>query len=119
MCEIFQGTDFILDTKKKKPQKTHAEENLDKIGVIFGDIAKTFPRKLFLPVQQIGVFCILITDFNKTAYERTGKVKMYEMCKETTDYSKNLMIMMSGLKGLDTCFTVDQCGWLMEGFVIE
>ena len=44
---------------------------------------------------------------------------MYEMCKETTDYSKNLMIMMSGHKGLDTCFTVDQCGWLMEGFVIE
>lgn len=67
--------------------------------------------------QQMGVFYILITDV-KTEYKRTGRVNMYEVCKETSDYGKSL-VKMSGLKGMDTCFNVDQCGWLIEGFVMK
>jgi lipoate synthase len=84
-----------------------------KIGVTL----ETFPRKLFQLVQQMGVFYILITDVNRTECKRTGKVNMYEVCKETSDYGKNLMVKMSGLQGLDTCCNVDQSGWLIEGFV--
>jgi hypothetical protein len=54
----------------------------------------------------------------KREYERTGKVHMYEVCMETSGYGKRL-IKMSVLQGLDTCFNVDQCGWLIEGFVMK
>lgn len=67
--------------------------------------------------QQMGIFYILITDV-KTEYKRPGKVNMYEVCKETSDYGKSL-IKMSELQGLDTCLDVHQCDWLFEGFVMK
>jgi hypothetical protein len=73
--------------------------------------------KIISTTQQMGVLYILITDV-KTEYKRTGKVNMYEVCKETSDYGEGL-IKMSGLQGLDTCFNVDQCGWLIERFVMQ
>jgi hypothetical protein len=82
--------------QKENPQKTHAEEKLDRIGVMvrifqkrtgkIGVTLETFPRTLFQLVLQIGVFYILITDVNK--YRRIGKVNMYKVCKETADCGK-------------------------------
>jgi hypothetical protein len=65
----------------------------------------------------MGFIYILVTDV-KSEYKRTRKVKMYEVCKETSDYSKSL-IKMSVLQGLDLGFNVDQCGWLIEGFIMK
>jgi len=87
-----------------------------KTGTI-GVTLETFPRKLCQLDSGWVFFYILITDA-KTECERTGKVNMYEVCKETNDYGKSL-IKMSELQGLDTCFNVDQCGWLIEGFVMK
>lgn len=108
-------------------QKTHVEEKLNKIGVMLGIFQRktgtigvtleTFPWKLFQLDNGWVFFYILITDA-KTEYKRTRKVNVYEVCKETNDCGKSL-IRMSGLQSLDTCFNVDQCGWLIEGFVMK
>jgi hypothetical protein len=87
-----------------------------KTGTI-GVTLEAFPRKLFQVDNRWVFFYILITDV-KTEYKRTRKMNMYEVCKETDDYGKCLN-KMSGLQGLDTCFNVDQCGWLIEGFVMK
>jgi hypothetical protein len=65
----------------------------------------------------MGFIYILVTDV-KSEYKRTRKVNMYEVCKETSDFGKSL-IKMSVLKGLGLCFNVDQCGCLIERFVMK
>jgi len=115
--------------QKENTQKTHAEEKLDKNGVMLGIFQKKkknwenwcyigdISNEIVSTRQQMGFIYILVTDV-KSEYKRTRKVNMYEVCKETSDYGESL-IKMSVLQGLDLCFSVDQCGWLIEGFVMK